>query len=507
MLALAAAAGAAGGPQKGALAGFVLGLMYDLSVGTPLGSSSLAMGIGGYRRRLRARRSRSSATGGWRRCSAGSARPSARRWCRSSARSSARSRCSSRGSVSSSRSSRRVPWCSARCWCRSGGGACASSVRSGKLRRKHDGCAAMTRASRMLRRWQRSARARLGILALVATLLLGAIGARLWFLQTVQAESLQQTVDARKTKTVRLLPERGRIVDIDGRILADNERVLTVSVDWDVMRQRHRPSRAVHPPVRMARGARRRDGGALRLRALQPLQADAGQGGRQGVRRHRHQRAHRGLPGRHDRRGLAARVPVRSARRPRPRLHGRDHGRGPGALRRARLRHVRRRRARRAQRRRAGHGGGAPRQVGRGGASRSTPTTASSARSATRHRSTEWTCSCRSTSTTSSTPSACCRPSCACVEGSRSRTRRSSGSRPTAASGSSRWTRASPSGTQVAYKAPAGSVTVMDQHSGQIVAMASYPTFDNRWFDSGVDGEKFNDHLPARTSRTPTTRC
>jgi rod shape-determining protein MreD len=48
MLALAAAAGAAGGPQKGALAGFVLGLMYDLAVGTPLGSSSIAMGFGGY---------------------------------------------------------------------------------------------------------------------------------------------------------------------------------------------------------------------------------------------------------------------------------------------------------------------------------------------------------------------------------------------------------------------------------------------------------------------------
>jgi rod shape-determining protein MreD len=48
MLALAAAAGAAGGPQKGALAGFVLGLMYDLGSGTPLGSSSLTMGLGGY---------------------------------------------------------------------------------------------------------------------------------------------------------------------------------------------------------------------------------------------------------------------------------------------------------------------------------------------------------------------------------------------------------------------------------------------------------------------------
>ena len=48
MLALAAAAGAAGGPQKGSLAGFVLGLMYDLAVGTPLGSSALAMGLGGF---------------------------------------------------------------------------------------------------------------------------------------------------------------------------------------------------------------------------------------------------------------------------------------------------------------------------------------------------------------------------------------------------------------------------------------------------------------------------
>jgi len=48
VLALAAAAGAGGGPQKGALAGFVLGMLYDLRAGTPLGSSSLSMGIGGF---------------------------------------------------------------------------------------------------------------------------------------------------------------------------------------------------------------------------------------------------------------------------------------------------------------------------------------------------------------------------------------------------------------------------------------------------------------------------
>jgi penicillin-binding protein 2 len=78
---------------------------------------------------------------------------------------------------------------------------------------------------------------RLGVLAVVATLLFGAMGARLWFLQTVQAESLQQTVDARKTKTVRLVPERGRILDAKGRIIADNQRVLTVAVEWDVIRR------------------------------------------------------------------------------------------------------------------------------------------------------------------------------------------------------------------------------------------------------------------------------
>jgi rod shape-determining protein MreD len=48
VLALAAAAGAGGGSQKGALAGFVLGLMYDLRVGSPIGSSSLTMGVAGF---------------------------------------------------------------------------------------------------------------------------------------------------------------------------------------------------------------------------------------------------------------------------------------------------------------------------------------------------------------------------------------------------------------------------------------------------------------------------
>ncbi len=79
--------------------------------------------------------------------------------------------------------------------------------------------------------------ARLGVLALVGLLLFGLVGARLWFLQTVEQEALQAKVDTTKLRTVPLLPERGRIFDADGRILADNDRVLTVGVDWELIRR------------------------------------------------------------------------------------------------------------------------------------------------------------------------------------------------------------------------------------------------------------------------------
>ncbi len=77
---------------------------------------------------------------------------------------------------------------------------------------------------------------RLGVLALIAIILMGAIGTRLWFLQGVQAEAFQESVDLSKIREVRLPPERGRIFDADGRILADNQRVLTVTVEWRVLR-------------------------------------------------------------------------------------------------------------------------------------------------------------------------------------------------------------------------------------------------------------------------------
>ena len=48
-------------------------------------------------------------------------------------------------------------------------------------------------------------------------------------------------------------------------------------------------------------------------------------------------------------------------------------------------------------------------------------------------------------------------------------------------------------GTQewIQYKAPAGSVVVENNSNGQILAMASYPRFDNRWMGN-IDGDKFD---------------
>jgi len=47
MMSMAAAAGVAGGSERGAVVGFVLGVMFDLAEGTPLGSTAIAMTIAG----------------------------------------------------------------------------------------------------------------------------------------------------------------------------------------------------------------------------------------------------------------------------------------------------------------------------------------------------------------------------------------------------------------------------------------------------------------------------
>jgi rod shape-determining protein MreD len=46
MLAFAAAAGVVGGADRGMIVGFIMGLMFDLGTGGPLGASALTFGFG-----------------------------------------------------------------------------------------------------------------------------------------------------------------------------------------------------------------------------------------------------------------------------------------------------------------------------------------------------------------------------------------------------------------------------------------------------------------------------
>ena len=76
---------------------------------------------------------------------------------------------------------------------------------------------------------------RLSVLATVSCLLLGLLTVRLWFLQVVDAPALEESVREVRTRTVKITPERGRIFDVKGRIVADNERVLTLTIDRAVI--------------------------------------------------------------------------------------------------------------------------------------------------------------------------------------------------------------------------------------------------------------------------------
>lgn len=76
---------------------------------------------------------------------------------------------------------------------------------------------------------------RMSVLATVAVVLIGLLTVRVWFLQVVEAPGLEERVREVRTRTIKITPERGRIFDVKGRIVADNERVLTLTIDRAVI--------------------------------------------------------------------------------------------------------------------------------------------------------------------------------------------------------------------------------------------------------------------------------
>ncbi len=74
------------------------------------------------------------------------------------------------------------------------------------------------------------------MLAIVVVSLFGALFSRLWYLQVMRSTRFEQTASINSLRDVQLPPMRGRILDSAGRILADNKRVLVVTVDRSAIR-------------------------------------------------------------------------------------------------------------------------------------------------------------------------------------------------------------------------------------------------------------------------------
>lgn len=75
-------------------------------------------------------------------------------------------------------------------------------------------------------------RHRLGLLAVAALSLFGALFARLWFLQIVEGTDADLRVSSNATRTVILPAPRGRILDRHNVVLVDNRVSVVVAIDW-----------------------------------------------------------------------------------------------------------------------------------------------------------------------------------------------------------------------------------------------------------------------------------
>lgn len=76
-----------------------------------------------------------------------------------------------------------------------------------------------------------NSRHRLGLVAITALSLFGALFARLWFLQIVQGESLEAVVTNNAERVVIIPAPRGRILDRNGTVLVDNRESIVVAID------------------------------------------------------------------------------------------------------------------------------------------------------------------------------------------------------------------------------------------------------------------------------------
>ncbi len=76
---------------------------------------------------------------------------------------------------------------------------------------------------------------RMGVLGVVVISLFAALFSRLWFLQVMSAPTLTVAAQTNRERVVSVAPVRGRILDREGRVLADNRLSNVVTVDRKVL--------------------------------------------------------------------------------------------------------------------------------------------------------------------------------------------------------------------------------------------------------------------------------
>ncbi|MGB2757661.1 MAG: penicillin-binding transpeptidase domain-containing protein [Acidimicrobiia bacterium] len=75
---------------------------------------------------------------------------------------------------------------------------------------------------------------RVNVLSAVTLILFSALGMRLWFLQVGGSSAAAARVVANATRTIAIAPPRGRILDVQGRVLAENQLTTVIEVARDV---------------------------------------------------------------------------------------------------------------------------------------------------------------------------------------------------------------------------------------------------------------------------------
>ena len=75
----------------------------------------------------------------------------------------------------------------------------------------------------------------LALVLLVTTLVLGGIGSRLAYLQIYEGDRNRSLADTNRIRLVPQAPERGKILDSRGRVLADNRLAFSLAA-WPIAR-------------------------------------------------------------------------------------------------------------------------------------------------------------------------------------------------------------------------------------------------------------------------------